>query len=90
MGRWIDVEANNIAQLADKLGSLESLYCRQRWGCKPWERQIRRTALSLIPATVAIIAAVQWVVSTGGSVNVDATTRSATSGPIGGMHDGRG
>ena len=42
-----------------------------------------------MPAAVAIIAAVQWVTSPGGSVNVNATARSATSGPRGGMRDGR-
>ena len=41
---------------------------------------MRRTALSLIPTATAIIKAVQWVASTGGSVNVNAATRSTTSG----------
>ena len=50
---------------------------------------MRRTALSLMPVWAAIIAAVQWVVSTGGSLSVSATTRSVTSGPRGGMRDGR-
>ena len=42
-----------------------------------------------MPADFAIIAAVQWVVSAGGSVSVSATTRSATSEPSGGTRDGR-
>ena len=50
---------------------------------------MRWTELTLMPAYFAIIAAVQWVVSAGGSVNVSATTRSATSGPSGGTRDGR-
>jgi len=47
------------------------------------------TALSLTPVAAAIIAAVQCVVSPGGSVSVSAATRSTTSGPSGGMRDGR-
>ena len=42
-----------------------------------------------MPAALAIMAAVQWVVSPGGSARVSATTRSATSGPSGGMREGR-
>ena len=49
----------------------------------------RRAALALMPLARAIRSAVQWVVSAGGSVNVSATTRSATSGPSGGMREGR-
>ena len=41
-----------------------------------------------MPTAFAIIAAVQWVTSTGGSVRVSATTRSAISEPRGGMRDG--
>ena len=36
-----------------------------------------------MPVAVAIIAAVQWVASTGGSVSASATTRSASFGPQG-------
>src|SRR5450432_2427842 len=36
-----------------------------------------------MPLARAIRSAVQWVVSVGGSANVSATTRSATSGPPG-------
>ena len=50
---------------------------------------MRWTELTLMPAAFAIMAAVQWVVSAGGSVSVSATTRSATSGPSGGTRDGR-
>ena len=50
---------------------------------------MRRTALALMPTACAIISAVQWVVSPGGSSSVSATTRSATSGPSGGMREGR-
>ena len=39
--------------------------------------------------TELIMAATQWVASAGGSLSVRATTRSATSGPSGGMRDGR-
>src|SRR4051812_31416304 len=50
---------------------------------------MRRTALALMPLARAIRSAVQWVVSTGGSASVSATTRAATSGPSGGMREGR-
>ena len=40
-------------------------------------RQMRWTELALIPTAFAIIVAVQWVASAGGSVWVSATTRSA-------------
>src|SRR3954470_10267049 len=70
-------------------GSVESLNCWTRCGCRPCARQIRCTELALIPTAFAIIAAVQWVASTGGSVRVSATTRSAISEPRGGMREGR-
>ena len=41
-----------------------------------------------VPLARAIKSAVQWVVSTGGSASVIATTRAATSGPSGGMREG--
>src|SRR6202162_2163246 len=50
---------------------------------------MRRTALALMPLARAIRSAVQWVVSVGGSANVSATTRSATSGPCPGTREGR-
>ena len=51
---------------------------------------MRRTALALTPAAFAISAPVQWVVSPGGSASVSATIRAAvTSGPSGGMREGR-
>jgi hypothetical protein len=73
-----------------KRGSLESLKARTRCGCKPCARQIRCTELGLMPTAAAIAAAVQCVVSPGGSpVVVSATTRAATSAPSGGMRGGR-
>src|ERR1700738_592663 len=41
-----------------------------------------------MPTAFAIIEAVQWVASTGGSVRVSATTRSAISEPSGGIRGG--
>src|SRR5258705_7872966 len=70
-------------------GSLESLNCRQRCGCSPCAFQMRLTALALILAALAIMSAVQCVVSPGGLASVSAPTRSATSGPSGGMREGR-
>jgi hypothetical protein len=45
---------------------------------EPWVCQIRRTELTLIPTCLAIIWAVQWVTSPGGSVCVSATVSSCT------------
>src|SRR4029078_4817831 len=50
---------------------------------------MRGTALALMPLARAIRSAVQWVVSTGGSASVSATTRAATSGPSGGIREVR-
>ena len=50
---------------------------------------MRRTALALMPTAVAIMSAVQCIVSPGGSASVSVTTWSATSGPNGGMRAGR-
>src|SRR5665811_2176718 len=50
---------------------------------------MRCTELILMPFSFAIMAAVQWVASAGGSLSVRATTRSATSVPSGGMREGR-
>jgi hypothetical protein len=50
---------------------------------------MRCTELTLMPLTLAMTAAVQWVVSPGGSVSVRAITRSVTSRASGGMREGR-
>ena len=50
-----------------KFGSLDSLNWRIRCGCRPWLRQMRCTELTLIPMTLAIAGAVQWVVSPSGA-----------------------
>src|SRR5712671_885525 len=50
---------------------------------------MRETALALMPQAAAISAAVQRVLSPGGGLEVNATTRSATSGPSGAMREGR-
>src|SRR3954467_6164408 len=50
---------------------------------------MRCTEETLIPAALAIMAAVQCVVSPGGSSWVSAITRSATCGPKGGIREGR-
>src|SRR6266545_2259805 len=75
--------------LATNCGSLDSLYRRIRWGCRPWARQMRWTELTLIPTALAMAAPVQWVACAGGPAKGKATTRSAISGLNGGMRDGR-
>jgi len=75
--------------LSTNFGSLESLNCRQRCGCRPRAFQMRLTAPALMPIEAAFASAVQCVVSPGGSSSVSATTRSGTSGARGAMRDGR-
>ena len=59
---------------------------RTRCGCSPCARQIRCTELALMPTAAAMAAAVQCVVSPGGSpVVVSADHPAATSAPSGGM-----
>ena len=92
VGRWIDVEADDVPMsrsLAAKWGSLDSLNCRSRCGCRPCPRQMRCTELMLMPVVLAIADAVQCVVSPGGARSVRATTLSAISEARGGIRDGR-
>jgi hypothetical protein len=46
------------------------------------------TELALMPTAFVIKAAVQWVVTAGGSIWVSATKRSAMLDPSGGMREG--
>src|SRR5947208_1219540 len=55
----------------------------------PCERQMRCTEETLIRTNPAIAAAVQCVVSPGGSLCVSATTRSPMAGGSGGTREGR-
>jgi hypothetical protein len=51
MRRRIDVELDDVAQLADEVRvAPDSLNCRTRWGWSPWARQMRCTELMLTPA----------------------------------------
>jgi hypothetical protein len=89
MGGRIDIKPDHVAQLVDELrvvGELELLN-------PVWLETMRvpdaLNGLALMPMAFAIIEAVQWVASTGGSVRVSATTRSAISEPSGGIREGR-
>src|SRR6266436_829048 len=75
--------------LATNWRSRDSLNWRTRCGWSPWVCQIRCTELTLIPTCLAIIGAVQWVTSPGGSVCVSATVRSCTVAGSRGIRDGR-
>ena len=75
--------------LSTNFGSVESLNCFTRWGCRPCARQMRWTELALISTIFAIMAEVQWVASAGGSLWVSVTTRSAIFVPSEGMREGR-
>ena len=52
-----------MSELGEKTGSFDGLNWRTRCGCRPWERQIRRTELTLLPVVLAIAAA-QHVIRT--------------------------
>ncbi len=67
----------------------DSLNWRTRCGWRPWVCQIRCTELALIPTCLAIMWAVQWVTSPGGSVSVNATVRSCTVAGSRGIRNGR-
>ena len=90
LGRRIDIEPNHVVQLVDEVRIVRELELPITVRLKPVGAfQMRRTALALMPLARAIRSAVQWVGSTGGSASVSATTRAATSGPSGGMREGR-
>src|SRR5207342_1721661 len=90
VGRRIDIEPDHVAQLVDEVRIVRELELPITVRLKPVRAfQMRRTALALMPLARAIRSAVQWVVSTGGSASVSVTTRAATSGPSGGMREGR-
>ena len=85
----IDIEPDNVLEFGGELRMFDSLNCRTRCGWRPWLRQMRWTELTLMPAVFAIIAPVQWVASPGGSVMVNATTRSTTAPSSGWTREGR-
>jgi hypothetical protein len=87
--RRVDVQPDNVAQLGDELCVARQFDCRTRCGWRPCERQMRCTEETLIRTNAAIAAAVQCVVSPGGSLWVSATTRSPIAGGSGGTREGR-
>ena len=90
VGRRVEVEADHIAQFGDDVGIVRELELPHPMGPKP---VCAPDALHQADADsgrlVATMAATQWAASAGGSLSVRATTRSAISGPSGGMRDGR-
>src|SRR5215472_5576148 len=89
MGRRMDIEADNVPQLRYKIGVARQLELACPVRLDTCARQIRCTELTLIPTALAIIAAVQCVVSPGGAPRVNATVRSHTLADNGGMREGR-
>ena len=88
--RRIDIEPDHVAQLVDELrvvGELELPPAVRLQPVRLPDAPHRAGADAGSPC--AISSAVQCVVSPGGSASVSATTRSATSGPSGGMREGR-
>ena len=70
VGRRIDIQPDDGAQLLGEAGSLESLKRRTRCGCEPVRAQIRCTERSDMPPPPPSPRPVQCVVSPGGSPSV--------------------
>ena len=76
--------------LSAKFGSFDSLNCRYRCGCRPCALQMRCTDTGADPARLRHRSAGPVGCSRPAArSSVRATTRSATSGPSGGMREGR-
>jgi hypothetical protein len=67
MRRRIDIKPDDIAQLGGELRVGRQLELTHPMRLQPVVRQMRCTEETLIPAASAIMLAVQWVVSPGGS-----------------------
>jgi hypothetical protein len=89
MRRRVEVEADDGAQLGGELRVLGELEVRIRCGRSLCARQIRSTELGLILTASAMVLAVQWVASCGGSEAVSSITRSIAACARGGMREGR-
>ena len=89
MSGRIDVEPDHISELLGELGIVGELELAVTMRLEAMSPPDPAYALALMPLSLAIMAAVQWVASPGGSVNVRWTTRSAMSGPSGLIREGR-
>ena len=89
MRRRIDIEADDIPEFGHEFRVTRQLELAHPVRLQPVRPPMRCTELGLMPTAFAIISAVQWVVSPGGSPCVSATTFAVTSAPSGGMREGR-
>ena len=91
MGGRIDVEPDHVAQLVGEVRVVGELELLTRCGARPWARQMRCTEETLMPTVcLAIMAAVQWVASRGGSVSGQRHhARRPPLAPSGLMREGR-
>ena len=87
--RRIDVQPTISLSLAANCGSLDNLNWRTRCGRRAMGAPDALHRADADSAAFAIAEPVQWLAVGGGPANVSATTRSATSGPNGGMREGR-
>ncbi len=89
MGGRIDIKPDHVAQLVDELRVVGELELLDPVRLETMRAPDALNGTRVTPMAFAIIEAVQWVASTGGSVRVSATTRSAISEPSGGIREGR-
>src|SRR5271169_743946 len=87
--RRVDIQPDDVTQLGNELRVARQFELPHRCGWRPCERQMRCTEETLIRTSAAIAAAVQCVVSPGGSLWVSATMRSPMAGGSGGTREGR-
>ena len=88
MGGRINIEADDIAQLLDELRIAGELEMLRPVGLEAMGAPDAMHGTHTDAVGFAIVVAVQWVASTGGSVRVNATTCLTISGPSGGIRAG--
>ena len=88
VGWRVDIEHDDLVPLSGELWTIGQLELARPMRRRPCLRQMRCTELTLMPVSLAIAAAVQCVVSPGGSSSVRATTCCSTSVLSGGMREG--
>jgi hypothetical protein len=89
MSGWIDMEPDDVTLFVDELWVVGELELLHPMRSKAVSAPNALDGTSTEAYGFAINAAVQWVISAGGSVCVSTTTRSEICDPSGGMREGR-